>query len=136
MRQHVFARLSGFRYTLLPLAPFRFEQLSNSPRSITAWHFAASGTRQATVSLDGDPPAIELADGTARLDEVLGLLEGPDLDHWRIETTVFSIRWPEGFAFQSSPEATPPGFDLHGPEGTLLYLQGPLPPSRLPALAS
>ncbi len=136
MSHPVFARLSGFGWALVPFFPFLFERVPNRPRSVRAWHYAATGTRQATVSLNDKHPSVELGDETTRLEGVLDLVEAPALDDWRIETTVFSIRWPEFFAMQSSPEATAPGFDLHGPDGTLLYIQGPLSPARLPALTS
>src|SRR5262249_2669766 len=84
-------------------------------------------------SFEGDNPAVELGQGTTALEEVLDLLEGPGWDHWRIETTVFTARWPESFALTSAPTPGPP-FDLHGPDGAFLFTQGPFAVGRLPAL--
>jgi hypothetical protein len=92
MAQHVLARVSGFGWTLIPFAPFRLEQSGHGPRSIVAEYHAAGGTRRAVVHLEGGSPEVELGEGVESLDEVLSLMEGPDHDHWRIETTVFTAR--------------------------------------------
>jgi hypothetical protein len=134
MAPHVYARLSGFGWTLLPLAPFWFERVPGRPRSVLARHESPAGPRQATVSLDGVRPAAELVPGTTDLAEVLDLLEGPGLDRWRVETTVFTCLWPEGFALASASSPGPP-FDLHGPGESLVFVQGPLAVARLPPLA-
>lgn len=82
-------------------------------------------------------PAVSLGEGTSGLGDVLDLIPGAGHDHWRIETTVFTARWPESF----SPASPPPGpgmpspFDLHGPEGSLIYVQGPLPRRQVRSLA-
>jgi hypothetical protein len=37
MNQHVYARLAGHQWTVLPLAPFRLERVPNRRRSVVAW---------------------------------------------------------------------------------------------------
>ncbi len=135
MAPHVYARLSGFGWILVPRAPFRVERLPGRPRSLLARHDSPAGPRQATISLEEARPVVELGSDTAALNEVLDLLEGPVRDHWRIETTVFTARWPESFALTSAPSPGPP-FDLHGPDGALVFVQGPIGPARLPALTA
>jgi hypothetical protein len=132
MSQHVYARLSGFGWTLLPLAPFRFERVPGRPDSLAATHFAPGGPRRANLTFTADGPAVELAGGTQRVEEILDLLPGPGLDHWAIETTVFTVGWPASFALGSSPD--PPGFELLGPGRAMVYVQGPFPRPRLPTL--
>ncbi len=63
-----------------------------------------------------------------------GSTHGARYDDWRVETSVFSICWPEDFALQSLPGTTPPVFELVGPEESRITIQGPLPGSRLPRL--
>jgi hypothetical protein len=134
MAPHVYARVTGFGWTLLPHAPFRFERVPGRPRSVVAFHSAAGMSRTAALTCEGARPAVDLGEATNDLGEVLDLLPGLALDHWRVETTVFTARWPEGFAVESS--AKPPGFFLRAPEGALIHIQGPLPRARLPALTA
>ncbi len=128
MAQHVYARLSGFGWTLLPHAPYRFERASDEPPTVVAHH----GPHRVTLTFDWNPPGIVLSEGTPSLEEVLDLLEGPALDYWRIETTVFAARWPAGFDLASPPAESKPPFDLHGPGGALVWVQGPVSAERLP----
>jgi len=137
MSPHVYARLSGFGWTLLPLAPFRFEQVPDRPWSVVAAHQSVGEVKRATLSFGGNNlPDIEFGEGTASLDEVLDLCEGPAWDHWRGGTSGFTVCWPQGFALESSDDPAPPGFYLHGPDATLLHVQGPFPGERLPTPAA
>ncbi len=133
MSNPVYARLSGFGWALIPFAPFIFERVPHRPSLLLVEHQSRSGPKRAKLDFADEDPAIELGEGTDRLEDILDFDRGPCSDHWRIETTVYSIRWPEGFAVQSSED--PPGFDLAGPNGTLVFLQGPFEPARLPLLA-
>ncbi len=128
MSQHVYARLTGFGWTLLPLAPFRFERVDGRERTVLAIHDPGDGPRRATINLGGAKPIVHLGERTSDLGEVLDLIPGGGCDHWRIETTVFTARWPSGFALASPPgPGMPSPFDLLGPDGALIYVQGPLP---------
>lgn len=121
MSQHVLARISGFGWTVLPYAPFQCEQVAE--RVLLVQH----ESKRARVSFESGRPEVE--DG-ASIHDVADLIRGPNHDHWRIETTVFTIRWPTGFALWSSAQA--PGFDLLGPHDTMIYLQGPVLAARVP----
>lgn len=135
MAQHVYARLSGFGWILLPLAPFQLQGSSDKPRRILARHDSLQGPRQAAVTLEGNSPTVELGKDTAALEEVLDMMEGPDLDHWRIETSVYTCGWPAGFTLTSNNESARPAFFLKGPDAALLFVQGPFAITRLPSLS-
>jgi hypothetical protein len=126
MSQHVLARISGFGWTVVPYAPFQCESVADRPRALIVQHESMG----ACVSVESGRPEFELAAGTASIHDVADVMRGPAGDHWRIETTVFMIRWPAGFAVWSSAKA--PGFDLLGPHDTMIYLQGPVPAERVP----
>ena len=133
MSHPIYSRLSGFGWTMVPLAPFRIERIAYQSRSIIAAHRSAKGARRAAMAFDSAEPVVRLDEGTASLDEVLELVRGVDCDYWRVETSVYSVRWPDGFAVSSISD--PPGFEFVGPEGILLFLQGPFERQNLPALA-
>jgi hypothetical protein len=133
MAQHVYARLSGFGWTLVPLAPYVIERLYDRPNAVLVRHESPDGLREALLVFGGNLPDVELGEGTQALAEVLDLQEGPHLDHWRVETTVFTCRWPEGFTL-ASPASPGTPFELHGPDGALVYVQGPIRVDRLPPL--
>ncbi|WP_435008832.1 hypothetical protein P12x_000081 [Tundrisphaera lichenicola] len=135
MTQHIFARVSGFGWTLVPDVPFRFERVADRARAIRAIRSTPEGDRAALVDFTADAPEIRLDAGTGDLAEVFELLPGPGFDHWRIETSLYSARWPDGFALTSSPDPLPV-FDLHGPDGSLLYIQGPTPRRRILPITS
>ena len=140
MGTHVFARLSGHGLTLIPLHPYRFERATaGAAGAVRLRHDASDGARVVTVTPRPlprpGPPRVACAPGTASVDEVGGLQEGPWLDHWRIETALFTVAWPEGLALQSAKDdSRPPGFELHGEQGAFMFFQGPLSDERLPPL--
>lgn len=69
---------------------------------------------------------------TQSLYDVLDIDVGPDIDAWRLETTVFTCVWPHGYAVCSNNFPDDPGpFDLRGPNNELIYIQSP---RELPAL--
>lgn len=113
---------------MLPYAPFQCEPVADRPRALIVQH----ESKRASVSVASGRPEFELAAGTASIHDVADVMRGPGHDHWRIETSVFTIRWPAGFAVWSSAKA--PGFDLLGPHDTMVYLQGPVLAERVPPL--
>jgi hypothetical protein len=133
MAQHVYARLSGCGWTLVPLAPYAIDRVHDRPNGVRVRHESPDGLREALLVFGGNLPDVELGKGTQALEAVLDLQEGPHLDHWRVETTVFICRWPEGFAL-TSPASPGTPFELHGPDGALVYVQGPVRVDRLPPL--
>ena len=144
MSEHVFAWVAGFGWTLMPYAPFRFERISEQLRSIRVEHTSPLCTRRVVivVSEDGQTVRSEPAHQDGPRLAVVELIEGAAysnwdhaaaFDHWRVETSVLSVRWPEGFAVRSVAHA-PPGFELVGPAGALIWVQGPFATGSLPPL--
>jgi hypothetical protein len=137
---HVFARLSGHGLTLIPLSPYRFERAgSGAAAAVRLTHEVPGAMRAVTVTPRPmprpGPPQVACAPGTPSLDEVGGLQEGPWLDHWRIETALFTLAWPDGLALQSArDDSRPPAFELHGEQGAFMFFQGPLSEPALPPL--
>jgi hypothetical protein len=125
---HVFARVSGYGLTLVPIWPYRFERTPAArPGSVTVTHWGDGAVRTATVH----GQAVDLS-GADSVDQVVDIAAGPAERTWRVETSLYSVAWPEGFRIESPPEAGPSMFDLHGPDGALLYVQGPFADDRLP----
>ena len=61
--------------------------------------------------------------------ELVDVETGTHPGAWRIETTVFSCRWPEGFALAHDPSAMSP-FLLLGPADAMLWIDGPIQAAR------
>lgn len=114
---HVFVRLSGNGVRLLPYWPYR---ISRDGEAVKVACWAAEDVKE--VIVDG-----------ASVDGIVDVGKGPPGD-WRIETTVFSCAWPEGFTIESP---TDPGnairFYLFGPGEEMIFPQGPASTSRQPA---
>ncbi len=136
MSEHVFARISGYHLTILPLVPFEYRQSVDDDHLLVLSHTASSTTKQATLRVGDDGYRVELAPNTASLDEVADLTPSARAGAWVIETSVFTVSWPRNFAFVSPPDAGNPSvFDLIGSDNALIYFQGPFQTTRLPALA-
>jgi hypothetical protein len=143
MNQHVFAWVAGFGWTFMPYAPFSFERVPGQPRSLTVVHATQSGNRQVIVTVADDGRHIDYqpGPGVSELRDVLDVIQGAANegwthgaahDHWRIETSIFTVRWPEGFVLRSISQP-PPVFDLVGAEEGRLWVQGPFPHERIPS---
>jgi hypothetical protein len=133
MSHHVFARVRGFGWTLLPLPPYRLGQVPGDDPVLLVRHDHPDGRREACLSFDESPPRVELSPGTSSLEEVVEMSEGPADRRWTIETTPYAFAWPAGFTLASWPEPRPPAFGLHGPDDALITLQGPFRAGSLPA---
>lgn len=130
---HVFARLTGFGLTLVPIWPYNFKRSPHTPDSVTVTHWAGETAQTATVTGTGDVPAVVVT-GVETADQVVDVLHGPDERVWRIETSPYSVKWPEGFEIESPPEGDDSPFHLWGPDRSLIYPQGPLNRDRIPPL--
>jgi hypothetical protein len=129
----VFARISGLGYTLLPVAtPFRAARMEAEAPAFRVVVGEDEGERQAFVKLGGRELAFSLSPDTEELSEVVELSAGPELDHLRIDTTVFTVRWPATLVLASPGPDAPTPFDLHGPDGALVFVQGPYPAAQVP----
>jgi hypothetical protein len=128
---------------LIPLTPYRCEQLPEDSRSLLVQHTGVWGTRSIVVTLPAEGTAtIRRVGGTLITRGVVDVLtpaQRPDLtfpsadDGWRIECELFSVRWPRQFALESSP-VFPPPFDLVGPDESRLWIQGPVKAADCPTL--
>ena len=147
MSGNVLAWVSGFGRRLIPLTPYRCEQLLEDPRSLLVQHTGVWGNRTIVVTIP--------AEGTAMIRRVRGSIIArgvvdvltpelrpelrPELtfppadEGWRIECELFSVRWPRQFALESSP-VFPPPFDLVGPDESRLWIQGPVRAADCPTL--
>ncbi len=121
---HAFARLNGYGLAVVPRVPYRInrEELTND--SIRIEH----GGLMAKILIPQGGGEPELEGDVAIID-----IEDVDLQSgWVVETTPFSIPWPEGFTLQSGPPGGgPPGFDFFAGDGRLIYPQGPYPAGKV-----
>jgi hypothetical protein len=131
---HVLARLSGFGWTLVPFYPFRFERVARRPRAVRVIR-DGDVSRGAVFDLESRPEVSALT-GTANAEDVAELSPSTVVDDFRVETSVFTAAWPEGFAITSSEPGAPCPFDYVGEDGTLIFLQGPVAQSRVARLDS
>jgi len=143
MARTILAWVSGYGRVLIPLAPYRLEQVPGDRRSLLVKHSGVWGTRAVLVTIPPEGGEVIRRVGltlvTRGVVDVIPAAERPDLvtgpsdSDWRIECELFSVRWPELFALESS-EAFPPPFDLVGPGDSRLWVQGPVRESERPTL--
>jgi len=123
---HVYSRLSGYGWSLLPYAPYLFERVADAPETtVRVIRERPAEVWSVRVDVEKDPPHFVACEAPAP-DDVVELTPGP-AGPWRIETSVYTIAWPVGFAISSTPEGAPSAVDLIGPEGALVFVQGPFP---------
>lgn len=124
---HVLVRMSGYGLRLVPYWPYRFARTGTDPSSVSVACWAAPGVKEVVVSGTGQR--------AGSVDGVVDVEKGPGGD-WRIETTVFTCAWPEGFTVESP---TDPGdatrFYLFGPGDEMIFPQGPAPAGHIPDAA-
>jgi hypothetical protein len=126
---HVYARLTGFGMTLIPVWPYTFDRVEHRPGSVRVTRWEGDTAHTAVVA---GPADIELTNAGSP-GEVVEVLAGPAEAGWRIETSPFSVDWPAGFSIDSPPadDSSSP-FLLFGPAGSAIYLQGPYGRDRIP----
>lgn len=115
---HTLARLRGHGLVLTPKAPFVLRRIGDGlDDRVAVQHGGAAAT------LDPAAP------GAPELEAVADVLlaDGPTPDGWLIEFGRFAVTWPNHHAVASSElEGVP--FELWGPDGAALFLQGPFDP--------
>ncbi|QDU36710.1 hypothetical protein Mal4_09990 [Maioricimonas rarisocia] len=133
MTQHVYARLAGFQLAVIPKAPFRIQHTPDPPDAIDVEYHSPDGRLFACLIPDSGGYRSKVNQQTRSLYDVLDVDAGPDLDHWRIETSKFTCCWPAGYTICSNnfPQDPSP-FDLLGPHREMIYVQQP---KRLPDVA-
>ncbi|WP_238011195.1 hypothetical protein KZZ52_22130 [Dactylosporangium sp. AC04546] len=118
--RHVFARLAGYGLVLMPHWPYTFERhpVSEGGVQVTRW---TDDTPSRALVVPSEPE-------TATTSHAVDVEPGPDHPAWLVETSRFGLWWPAGFTVdspQDRSDRTP--FYLHGPEGALIFPQGPVP---------
>ena len=114
---HSYLKLEGHGLTIIPIPPFEISRASALDVPLT-------------VAREGS--CFVINDVSGQVDsELVELSVGPD-EPWRLVTSLYTLSWPKDFAIVSSPTPdVPPGFDLVGPDQSLLYLQGPFASERV-----
>jgi hypothetical protein len=121
---HVLARLNGYGIQLVPYWPYRFiRSAGDDPRAVSVVRATPDGG--VTVRVDAHRPKT--------VDGVVDVATEPSPDGWRVETSVFTAPWPDGFDMASPTDASDRvSFYLHGADGAMIFPQGPLLNERLP----
>jgi hypothetical protein len=90
-------------------------------------HWPYGAVRATRWTTDGALEAV-ISPGFFDAGGVVDVAVGPEHRHWVVETSLFEVRWPVGFAVASShdPEDHTP-FYLRGPGEATIYPQGPVP---------
>lgn len=125
---HTYARLRGHGLVLTPKAPFVLRRIGDGLDDRVAVQH-----EEVAATLDPTAP------GSPELEAVAELLlaDGPTPDGWLIEWGRFAARWPNHYALASSDLGGVP-FELWGPDGASMFLQGPFdpPPTETQLVAS
>jgi len=120
---HLFVRLVGFGAIVLPYPPFRVTRATSDGRRVRI----ETPAGDAVLDFPGHTPTA--------IANIVDVLAGSSEDDWRLETSVYSCPWPQGFAITSTSDAASPArFDLVGAGDSLIYVQGPFAASRRPRL--
>lgn len=142
MSEHLFAWVAGFGWSVMPFTPCRISRWDGHPRSIVVEYLSTVGAQRALLHVGEDGRSVEtqVLEGTESAETVFELVRGAafefwnhgaSYDDWHIETSLFVTCWPIGFSIRSVQNAPPP-FELKGPGESLIWIQGPLSPERLP----
>ncbi len=108
---HLWVRVEGFGLVILPRAiPF---EVRLEPDDVLVVRSADTESRVAPGALPGYTEAADLVAGNSE-------------SSWCIQTTDFELPFPASFKLVSADNPNvPPGFDLVGPAGEIVYFQGP-----------
>lgn len=128
---HMFARITGFGLIVVPVWPYRVELVASDPGALLVTR--TNPVRQSVVVRGGrENPVADLGEGVEALDDVAQVMRGPEEREWRIETSLYSVSWPAGFALEPPADDGQSVFDLHGPDQSLIWVQGPFDRADLP----
>jgi hypothetical protein len=120
---HVLARLNGYGVQLVPYWPYRFVRpAGDDPKVVCVVRRMPDGDRTAHVAVDS-PHSVN---------GVVDIATEPSPEGWRIETSVFSVPWPDGFDVASPIDASDRvSFYLERADGATIFPQGPVLNDRL-----
>ena len=122
---HVLARLNGYGVQLIPYWPYRIvRRAGDDPKAVCV----------VRLTPDGDVSAWVTPHSPQSVKGVVDVATEPSPDGWRIETSVFSVPWPDGFDLASPTHPSDRiSFYLEGADEARIFPQGPVPDDRLPA---
>ncbi len=106
---HVLARLSGLGLVVTPHPRYRIDRVDGAAETMLR---VARGSTSGIV----DVAAIARGESESELPDVT---PGPNAAGWRIETSVLTCAWPQGFALAHDPDGISP-FLLLGPRDAML----------------
>jgi len=122
---HVLARLNGYGVQLVPYWPYRFERLDADLPKVLVVRVMHDGEDSTEID-PKNPVAVE---------GIVDVSTEPSPDGWRVETSTFSVPWPDGFHVSSpSDPADRMPYYLLGPDNASIFPQGILPNERIPAV--
>lgn len=128
---HVFARLTGYGYSMVPVnSPYKFRWGKNG-RAVLIDIEAEETSAEIHYLEDGGFE--ELCEG-ADLDDIVEITPVEQPGPFRIETSLFSVEWPTGFTVDSSGSGEGPAYDLVGPDESLMFIQGPVEKAFVPPI--
>lgn len=117
-------------FILTPRAPFVVTHAASFVE-VTYFDEAVDAVRAARIHFDGGAPRVEL-ENARELGEVCDVTPSASGPEVRIETSLFSCAFPEGFELRAAEPPMDPGpFDLVGPSGELFFVQTPKNVPRL-----
>ena len=110
----------------MPRAPFRARHADGPAPAIDIEHDSPAGRLFARVISDNGGYHSKIDQCTKSLSDVVDVQRGPAIDEWRIETSIFTCCWPQGYQLCSNSFPDDPGpFDLIGVNDELIYIQKP-----------
>ncbi|MDF1665619.1 MAG: hypothetical protein P1V97_27920 [Planctomycetota bacterium] len=128
---HVFARLTGYGYSMVPVdSPYKFRWGRNNR---TVLIDIETDKSTAEIHYPEGKAFEEFSEG-ADMDEIVEITPVEHTGPFRVETSVFSVNWPSGFEIESSGSGEGPPYDIIGPDDTLIYIQGPIEKSFVPPI--
>ena len=136
MSEHVYARLAGHGWILLPRAPFEFERMPDRPQAVDVSHQSANGPRNARIDCTTDPPQIDLGPRHANAGRGTRHPDGSGtrrLVHRNLRLCLPLARRVHLHLrrFAESSRVLPDRSDR-----SLIFVQGPVPLSRIPVASA
>lgn len=122
---HVLARLNGYGVQLVPYWPYRFERPDTAVPKVLVVRIMNDGEYATDIDPE-NPIAVE---------GIVDVRTEPSPHDWRVETSTFSVPWPDGFhvSSPSNPTDRVPYY-LLGPDDAAIFPRGIIPNERLPAV--
>jgi hypothetical protein len=122
---HVLARLTGYGVQLVPHWPYCFERREADARRV----FVVRVMQDGEYGTDVDP------ENPIAVEGIVDVRTEPSPVGWRVETSTFSVPWPDGFHVSSPSDPTDRvPYYLLGPDDAAIFPQGIFPNKRVPTV--